>query len=115
MLNDDRSFDENEWTSEERARLASLSTHRVPPAELKQRTIRALRDQGLVGRRRISTLVVVGGLIAATIVFGAGAFVGYAAASRRAAPGASPTVTATRAVAQIDSIDNAPARHVVWY
>jgi hypothetical protein len=115
MLNDDRSFDENEWTPEERARIAALSTHRVPPAELKQRTMRALRGEGYIGRRRVSTWVVIGGLIAATIVFGAGAFVGYAAATRRSAPSAPATVGATRAVAQIDSTDKAPARHVVWY
>ena len=115
MRTDDRSFDESDWTREERARLTALGTHRVPPAELKQRTLRALREQGYVGRRRLSAWIVVGGLIAATIVFGAGAFVGYAAASRHSAPSSPATVTATRAVAQIDSINKAPTRHVVWY
>src|SRR5262249_18342363 len=80
MRNDDRSFDENEWTPEERARIAALSTHRVPPADLKERTTRALRDQGHIGRPRVSTWIIVGGLIAATLVFGAGALVGYVAA-----------------------------------
>jgi len=117
MRNDDRSFDESEWTPEERARLADLSTHRVPPGELKERTMRALRDQGHIGRRRIPAWIIVGGLIAATLVFGAGALVGYAAATRRSVPSVASPVAATRAVAQIDSTANATpaARHVVWY
>lgn len=115
MKDDDRRFDDNEWTPEERARVAALSVTRVPPAGLKQRTMRALRDGGHIGRRGVSPWVVVGGLLAATIVFAAGALVGYAAANRRPAPSGPATVTATRAVAQIDSTKAEPMRHVVWY
>jgi anti-sigma factor RsiW len=117
MRNDDRSFDENEWTPEERAHIAALSAHRVPPAELKQRTLHALRAQGYIDRRRVPAWIVVGGLIAATLVFGAGALVGYAAASRRSAPSVPTPVAATQSVAQLDSAAKAtPAtRHVVWY
>lgn len=116
--NDDRSFDENEWTPEERARLGALSAERVPPPELERRTVSALRQQGLVGGRwRVSTRFVVGALLAASAVFVAGALVGYAAANRRAAPSAPPAVASNRAVAQIEStvVPAAPAKHVVWY
>jgi hypothetical protein len=117
--NEDRPFDENEWSAEERARFASLSAHRVPPAELKQRTLRALRERGQLGRSRPSTGLVVGGLVAAAAVFAAGAMVGYTAAGRRpaATPAAPVSFSANRAVAQVDSTANAaPAtRHVVWY
>lgn len=116
--NDDRSFDENEWTPEERARLGALSAERVPRPELESRTVSALQQQGLLGgRRRISARFVVGALLAASAVFVAGALVGYAAANRRPAPSAPPTVASTRAVAQIEStvVPAAPSKHVVWY
>jgi hypothetical protein len=115
MRNDDRSFDENEWTPEEQAHVEALSTHRVPPAELKPRTVRALRDRGYIGPRVVSPWIVVAGLVAATIIFVVGTMVGYAAASRRVTPSTPVTVATARAVAQIDSTEKTPARHVVWY
>jgi hypothetical protein len=115
--NDDRSFDENEWTPEERARLGALNAERVPPPELEWRTLSALKQQGMLGgRQRLSTRFVVGALLAASAVFVAGALVGYAAANRRPAAIAPPAVASTRAVAQIEStVPATPAKHVVWY
>jgi hypothetical protein len=118
MHDDQRSFDENEWTAEERASLAALSADRTPPSALKQRTVHALRDRGLLGKRsRFSTPMILGLLLAASVVFVAGALVGYVAANRR--PPAMPerAVAVTRSVAQLDSADSAAqrTRHVVWY
>ena len=117
--NPDGAFDENEWTADERARFEALSAHRTPPPELKRRTVRALRERGLLGQRTPSTGLVVGGLVAAAAVFGAGAMVGYSAAERRpAAVAVIPiSLAANRAAAPIDSTTKtAPAtRHVVWY
>jgi hypothetical protein len=121
MTNDDnRPFDENDWTAEERARFATLSAHRIPPAELKQRTVRALRERGYLARRGPSTGLVVGGLVAAAAVFAAGALVGYSAAERRspaiAAPAALVSFSTNRAVTLDSSAKTVPiTRHVVWY
>jgi hypothetical protein len=118
MPNDHRPFDENEWTTEERARVAALSERRVPPPELKQLTIGTLRREGYIGgSRRRSTWIAVGGLLAASLVFAAGALFGYLAASRRAIQAPPPSVATTRSVAQLDSAANqvTPTRHVVWY
>ena len=117
--NEDRPFDENEWTAEECARFAALSAHRIPPAELKRRTVRVLRERGYFGRRTPSTGLVVGGLVAAAAVFAAGAAVGYSAAERKPVPATTIPVSfaANRGAAPIDSIPQpAPAtRHVIWY
>jgi len=118
MRTDQRSFDENEWTAEERARFAALGAERVPPPQLEQRTVTALRERGLLGRRsRISPPVIIGLLLAASIVFAAGALVGYAAANRKPAQVPERAVASTRSVAQLDSGDSTArrARHVVWY
>jgi hypothetical protein len=118
MRHDHEAFDENEWTADEQARFAALSSERLPPAALKQRTMRALGNRALLGRRTtISPPLIVGLLLAASVVFAVGALVGYAAANRRPSEGPTPTVAATRAVAQLDSADSANrhTRHVVWY
>ena len=118
MRNDHRSFDENEWTAEERAALAALSTERLPPPDLEGRTVQALRTRGLLGSRtRLSPPIIIGLLLAASIVFVAGVVAGYAAANRR--PSATPerAVATTRSVARLDSVDSSlqRTRHVVWY
>ena len=118
MRTDQRSFDENEWTTDERARFVALSSERFPPPRLEQRTVAELRERGMLGRRpRFSPPVIVGLLLAASMVFTAGALVGYAAASRKPSDGPERAVSSTRSVAQIDSVDSATrrARHVVWY
>jgi len=118
MQKDQRSFDESEWTADERARFAALSTERLPPPELEQRTVAALRERGMLGRRsRFSPAVIIGLLLAASIVFVAGALVGYAAANRKPAVVPDRSVASTRSVAQLDSADSTArrARHVVWY
>jgi len=38
-----------EWTPEERAQLADVGQHRSPRSELKGRTMRDLRERGLLG------------------------------------------------------------------
>jgi hypothetical protein len=117
MKSEHESFDQNEWTAEERAQLDALSRELAPPRELKTRTIRGLRGDGhLRPTRDISLRVVAGLLLAASLVFSAGALVGYRAAQRRASP-RETAVTATRHdVARIDSdTTSSPVRHVVWY
>jgi hypothetical protein len=118
MQNDKRSFDENEWTAEEHARLAALSAERLPPADLERRTAQALRNRGLLGpRTRFSGPVIVGLLLAASIVFVAGVLAGYAAANRRTNAAPEHAVATTQSVARLDSVDSSlqRTRHVVWY
>jgi hypothetical protein len=115
-MHDNQSFDDREWTDDERAQLAALSAGRLPRAELQERTTRALRDAGLLRPARRTTLRAALRLAAAAaIVFGAGAAVGYAAGERRASarrdissdssPSPSPSsLAATRA-----------AKQVVWF
>jgi hypothetical protein len=116
---DHGSFDDDGWTPEERARIVALSSGQLPPAELKERTVSALRSRGLlVGQTRFSTPLILGLLLAASIVFAAGALVGFAAANRRPEANVPDhAVASTRSVAQLDSADSAArqTRHVVWY
>jgi hypothetical protein len=119
IRNPDGSYDENEWTADERARFEALSANCAPPPELKRRTVRALRERRLLGQRTPSTGLVVGGLVAAAAVFAAGAMAGYSAAERRpaSAPVVPVSLAANHATLAIDSTSKAaPAtRHVVWY
>jgi hypothetical protein len=118
MRNDHGSFDENDWTAEEKSRLATLRGERVPPPALKQRTIRALRNRALLGRSpTISPPLVVAMLLAASVVFAAGALIGYRLANRQPAAVHDQEIASTRSVAQLDSVDSAArrTRHVVWY
>ena len=120
MTDDNRSFDENEWTSDELAELEALSAARVPPGQLKRHTIEALRNRGLVrSTRSITPRILVALAAAASLVFAAGAFVGYATAVRHAAPPVVAPVAATTAVAaRPDSVAAVPSRatkQVVWF
>jgi len=115
---ENRSFD-HEWSDEERARLRAFGNERTASPELKDRTIAALQSRRLLegkSRVRFPMPVVIGMLLAATIVFVAGALVGYAAANRRTVEPSQPSVAVTRAVARVDSVDSVvTGRHVVWY
>lgn len=118
MNSEHESFDQNEWTAEERAQLDALPRELAPPRELKTRTIRALRGGGhLRPARDISLRVVAGLLLAASLVFAAGALVGYTAAQRRTTIRENAATPGQREVARVDSDTTAaPAvRHVVWY
>lgn len=125
-------FLEDDWTPEERERLASLPAERIPPSELKTRTVAALRRGGLVDgsasgmlemtdratRRSRATLAMAAALVAAaSLIFIAGALVGYVAA-RRAARTTDESRTASReAVANAREAGSTlqPRSHVVWY
>jgi hypothetical protein len=115
MKSEHESFDQNEWTAEERAQLDALTRELAPRPELKTRTIRALRGDGqLRPARDISLRVVAGLLLAASLVFSAGALVGYTAAQRRAST--RETAEAPQHdVARVDSDTTSTVRHVVWY
>lgn len=109
--------DADDWTPEESALFRGLVSERIPPSELKARTIESVRERGLIGerlpasRRRLMVM-----LAAACVTFAAGAAVGYAAASRVAKPAENPRV-AKQAFAQADTtLANAqPLRHIIWY
>ena len=86
MSNHDELFDGDDWTPDENAQLSALSAEKRPPEELKRRTMEAMRRRGLLGPHRVATpRRVVALLAAASVIFIAGALVGYVAA-RRAAP-----------------------------
>jgi hypothetical protein len=125
----DHSFDE--WTPEEREQLTEVGRHRSPRSELKGRTMRTLRERGLLGavelprpRRQFAF-----GLAAAIVIFAAGMLAGYSVGLRRQVEGGGasstaaantggPTPLPTREVSRLDSPStqsSASGRHVVWF
>jgi hypothetical protein len=123
----DHSFDE--WTPEERARLADVGRHRSPRSELKARTMRALHERGLLGavllprpRRQVAFA-----LAAAIVIFAVGVLAGYSVGLRRHAEGGGAESIANanggggglaREV-RLDSpstqSSSTNARHVIWF
>jgi hypothetical protein len=110
-------FAEDSSTPEEKARLASLPRERTSPDELKARTMDALRARGLLGLRsgkRPGRVLAI--LAAASLIFAAGALVGYAAARRSTTPATDIRATTSQDVARAGApTANSPARHVIWY
>jgi hypothetical protein len=110
-------FAEEIWTPDEQARLASLPLERVAPDELKARTMDALRARGLLGLRsgkRPGRILAV--LAAASLIFAAGALVGYAAARRSTPPATETRATTSQDVARASGPTTvSPKRHVIWY
>jgi len=111
-------YSDDEWSPDEDALMASLPRERVPSAELKARTLEAVRHVGAttVGRRSSRNTFILAA--AACLIFIAGAVVGFAAARRSARPPNEPPVTASnRAVARSDTpiLILQPEGHVVWY
>lgn len=112
-------YSEDDWTPDENALLASLPRERVPSAELKARTLDAVRHPiGLTTIERRSSRNAFILAAAACLIFIAGAVVGFAAARRVARPSNVPPVAASnRAVARSDApiLILQPEGHVVWY
>ena len=112
-------YNEDEWTPEENGLLASLPRERVPSAELKVRTLDAVRlnvGATTIGRGSSRKTFILAA--AACLIFIAGAVVGFAAARRVARPSNEPPVAASnRAVARSDApiLILQPEGHVVWY
>lgn len=118
MKSEHESFDQNEWTPEERAQLDALTRELAPRPEVKTRTIGALRRDGqLRPARDVSPRLVAALLLAASLVFTAGALVGYAAAQRRVSTPETAAKASQHDFARVDSDTTAssPVRHVVWY
>jgi len=116
MKSEHESFDQNEWTAEEQSQLDALTRELAPQPELKTRTILALRGDGHLRPARDVPLGIIAALVlAASLVFSAGALVGYAAAQRRAAPRDTAAKASQHDVARIDSDTTSTVRHVVWY
>jgi hypothetical protein len=120
MADHDAEFAESgEWTLEENALRAALPMEKSPSPELKRRTVEELSRRALLGgsvahsNRRVFAL-----LAAASVIFIAGAFVGYAAAQRSAKPvDDARMANAPQAVAKAASVktDSQPTRYIVWY
>ncbi len=117
MNKQDEFFDGDEWSAEENAQIRSLPQERVPPHALKGKTIAALHHHGFLAapvsaspRRTIALLA------AASVIFIAGALVGYLAARRAPVPDVEPRMANREQVAKAESVSNTqPVRHVVWY
>ena len=105
------------WTPDEAERLAALPLERIPPHDLKRRTIEAARSAGHLRSRPTYIRRSVALLVAASAIFVAGTLLGYALA-RRATP-QPKTTAATRsdglAFTQSFKINSDSGRHVVWY
>jgi hypothetical protein len=111
---------EDGLTSEELAALSSLTAERVPPARLKARTVRALADAGrLRPMQRVTPRLMLVFSAAASVVFIAGAALGYAAALRhlQRTPSEAATSVPSRAVARVEPSDSTAVlrRQVVWF
>jgi len=113
-----------EWTPEERAQLADVGQHRSPRSELKGRTMRDLRERGLLGAagsRTPSRFAFA--LAAAVVVFAAGMLAGYGVGLRHQGEARRDSVTGaglTHEVARLDSpsaqgATAATGRHVIWF
>ena len=116
----------NEWTPEERERLAEVGRQRSPRSELKARTMRTLRESGLLGavqlrrpRRQFAFA-----LAASIVIFAIGVIAGYGLGLRRQVDERSPITNANadglaREVARVDSpatqSSATSGRHVVWF
>jgi hypothetical protein len=121
MHDDEREFDEREWTEDERAQLEMVGAHRSPRRELRERTVSALQSRRLVARRPpLSPRVWAALAAAAAIVFAIGTLVGYQAALRRVnasrieATSVTPPPPQTRE-ARLDSNNQPAPRKVVWF
>lgn len=117
MSKQDEFLEGDEWSADENAQLGSLARERIPSHELKGKTIAALHGHGFLAApvsaspRRTMAL-----LAAASVIFIAGALVGYLAARRAPAPAVEPRMANREQVAQAESVNNTkPVRHVVWY
>jgi hypothetical protein len=113
----DSQFDDNEWTPHELAQLRALSAERESSATLKARTVRSLRSRNLIGVRWSPVMRSLFGLAAASLVFAAGAAVGYVAGSRRTTT-TEAGASRTAAVARVDSSGEAQRpqmRQVIWF
>ena len=117
MSKQDEFLEGDEWSADENAQLRSLARERIPSHELKGRTVAAWHDHGFLATpvsaspRRTMAL-----LAAASVIFIAGALVGYFAARRSPAPEVQPRMANREQVAQAESVNNnQPVRHVVWY
>lgn len=109
----------DEWSPEERSRLAALPTSRLPLHEMKQRTIDAARAAGYVNSQsRSERARIIALLAAAVVIFTAGITVGYAVA-KHAVPQSMPTSRSTNHTAvgstQGLTITTVPNGGVVWY
>lgn len=111
----------SDWTPEERSLLAALARERIPPYDLKTRTVQAVRQLS-VGTRppRRSPQRVLAFTAAAGVIFVAGTLVGYLVASRATHAASAPNeslVAKHEAVA--NTRDETPninqMRYVVWY
>lgn len=109
---------EDDWTLEERELLRLLRRERVPPPDLKARTIDAVRRYNAIASqangspRRVMALVA-----AAAGIFIGGALVGFAAARHSTPPNSSSPVTTHQAVAGADheALTMNRVRYVLWY
>ncbi len=116
----------DEWTPEERAKLAEVGLHRSARSELKNRTMVALRERDLIGAaqpRRSPRRFVFGLAAAAVLIFAAGMLAGYGVGLRRQAMSSPDSLSragggTTREVARLDSPSTQSpvgARYVVWF
>jgi hypothetical protein len=110
-------FEGDEWSAEDKALLASMARERIPSHALKSRTIAALHNHGfLIAPNSAAPRRTIALLAAASVIFIAGALVGYFAARRAPAAETQPRVANRDQLAKAESANNIqPVRHVVWY
>ena len=109
---------QDDWTPDERRLFAALPLERIPPHELKARTVQAVRGLNPVAahsrRSPFRTIAIAG---AAAVIFVAGTLVGYLAATRPAQPPRDSHAPKREAVAgaERESPSIQQVRYVVWY
>ena len=117
-MRDDIDDTDDDWTSDERQLLAALSRERIPPPELKARTLQAMRQQyGANARSRRSARRTIVLAAAAAVVFTAGTLVGYLAGRHSALPANNTQVVKSAAVARAQTASPTllQVKYVIWY
>lgn len=109
---------QDDWTPEERRLLAALPRERIPPHDLKARTVHAVRRfNAATAHSSRSPRQMMALAAAATVIFIAGTLVGYLAASRSTRPPSESPVVKREAVANAEHepLNISQLRYVVWY
>lgn len=112
-------FNDEKWTPDEKALFAALPREHTPSADLKARTTEAVRhqlDATTFDRRSSRRALILAA--AASLIFVAGAVVGFAVAKTAARPTPEPPVASTgQAVARANTpiLIVQPAGRAIWY
>jgi hypothetical protein len=116
-MNDHKDSLNEEWSAEDQARLAAMQTGRTPSPDLKRRTMTAARAAGFLRPKPRVRGVTLALVAAASLVFAAGALLGYELGRRATTPANAGSAANHEAVAaaRAINIESDPKRQIIWY